>query len=35
MATSVKDSQAMVDACKAAGKKLMIAYCCQYEPTNT
>ncbi|MBV8865448.1 MAG: Gfo/Idh/MocA family oxidoreductase, partial [Acidobacteriaceae bacterium] len=34
MATSVKDSQAMVDACKAAGKKLMIAYRCQYEPVN-
>lgn len=34
MATSVKESQAMVDACKAAGKKLMIAYRCQYEPVN-
>ena len=34
MATSVKDSQAMVDACKAANKKLMIAYRCQYEPVN-
>ena len=34
MATSVKDSQAMIDACKAAGKKLMIAYRCQYEPVN-
>ncbi|MBV9609920.1 MAG: Gfo/Idh/MocA family oxidoreductase [Acidobacteria bacterium] len=34
MATSVKDSQAMIDACKAAQKKLMIAYRCQYEPTN-
>ncbi len=34
MATSVKDSQAMIDACKAANKKLMIAYRCQYEPTN-
>ncbi len=34
MATSVKDSQAMIDACKAAAKKLMIAYRCQYEPTN-
>ena len=34
MATSVKDSQAMVDACKAAEKKLMIAYRCQYEPVN-
>ena len=34
MATSVKDSQAMIDACKAANTKLMIAYRCQYEPTN-
>ncbi len=34
MATSVKDSKAMVDACRAAGKKLMIAYRCQYEPVN-
>jgi predicted dehydrogenase len=34
MATSVKDCQAMIEACKAADKKLMIAYRCQYEPTN-
>jgi predicted dehydrogenase len=34
MATTVKDSQAMIDACKAANKRLMIAYRCQYEPTN-
>ena len=34
MATSVKDSQAMINACKAANKLLMIAYRCQYEPTN-
>jgi predicted dehydrogenase len=34
MATSVKDSQAMIDACRTANKKLMIAYRCQYEPTN-
>lgn len=34
MATTVKDSQAMIDACKAAKRKLMIAYRCQYEPTN-
>jgi predicted dehydrogenase len=34
MATSVKDSEAMIAACKAAGKKLMIAYRCQYESTN-
>ena len=32
MATSVADAQHMVDACKAAGRKLMIAYRCQYEP---
>ncbi len=32
MATSVADAQRMVDACKAAGRKLMIAYRCQYEP---
>ena len=34
MATTVKDSRAMIEACKAANKKLMIAYRCQYEPTN-
>ena len=34
MATTVKDSQNMINACKAANKKLMIAYRCQYEPTN-
>ena len=34
MATSVADSRAMIDACRAAGKKLMIAYRCQYEPVN-
>lgn len=34
MATSVKDSQNMIAACRAANKKLMIAYRCQYEPTN-
>ena len=34
MATSVRDCQAMIDACKAANRKLMIAYRCQYEPTN-
>jgi len=32
MATSVADSQAMIDACRTAGKKLMIAYRCQYSP---
>jgi predicted dehydrogenase len=34
MATSVADAEKMVDACKAAGKKLMIAYRIQYEPYN-
>ena len=34
MATSVTDANAMIEACKAAEKKLMIAYRCQYEPTN-
>src|SRR6476660_8016670 len=33
-ATSLKDSEAMVAACRNAGKKLMIAYRCQLEPTN-
>lgn len=34
MATSVEDSRAMLQACSTAGKKLMIAYRCQYEPAN-
>jgi predicted dehydrogenase len=34
MATTVADSQAMIKACRDAGKKLMIAYRCHYEPTN-
>lgn len=34
MATGVKDSQSMIAACKAANKKLMIAYRCQYEAAN-
>lgn len=34
MATSVKDSEAMIAACRKANKKLMIAYRCQLEPTN-
>jgi len=34
MATSVSDAQAMIDACRAANVKLMIAYRCHYEPTN-
>jgi predicted dehydrogenase len=34
MATSSKEAQNMIDACKKAGKKLMIAYRIQYEPNN-
>lgn len=34
MATSVKDCEAMVQACKDANVKLFIAYRCQYEPVN-
>ncbi len=34
MATSVKECRQMIDACKTAGKKLMIAYRIQYEPNN-
>jgi predicted dehydrogenase len=34
MATSVADCEAMIKACRDAGKKLMIAYRCQYEPVN-
>jgi predicted dehydrogenase len=32
MATSVADAQKMIDACKQADRKLMIAYRSQYEP---
>ncbi|OYD93083.1 dehydrogenase [Nostoc sp. 'Peltigera membranacea cyanobiont' 210A] len=32
MATTVEDAQQMIDACKQADRKLMIAYRCQYEP---
>jgi predicted dehydrogenase len=35
MATTVRDSQSMIAAAKAANRKLMIAYRCQYEPVNT
>jgi predicted dehydrogenase len=34
MAVSVAESQQMIDACNAAGKKLMIAYRCQYQPQH-
>ncbi len=34
MATTIADAQHMIDACKKAGRKLMIAYRLQYEPTH-
>jgi predicted dehydrogenase len=34
MATSADDSRAMIQACDKAGRKLMIAYRCQYEPLH-
>jgi predicted dehydrogenase len=34
MSTSVADAQAMIEACRKANKKLMIAYRCQYEPLH-
>jgi predicted dehydrogenase len=34
MASNVADAQRMVDACRAAGRKLMIAYRCQYLPEH-
>jgi len=34
MATSVKEAQEMIEACKRADRKLMIAYRIQYEPNN-
>lgn len=34
MATSSASARRMIDACKSAGKKLMIAYRIQYEPKN-
>jgi len=34
MATNVEDCKAMIQGCESAGKKLMIAYRCQYEPAN-
>lgn len=34
MATSSAECQQMIDACRKAGKKLMIAYRIQYEPNN-
>lgn len=34
MATNVDECEQMIQACKAARVKLMIAYRCHYEPTN-
>ncbi len=34
MANSSREAERMIDACKKAGKKLMIAYRIQYEPNN-
>jgi predicted dehydrogenase len=34
MATSVADCERMIEACRQAKRKLMIAYRCQYEPTH-
>lgn len=34
MATSVADCHAMIDACRRANVKLMIAYRCQYHPSH-
>ncbi len=34
MATRSADCQVMIDACAQAGRHLMIAYRCQYEPNN-
>jgi predicted dehydrogenase len=34
MANSVEECQAMIDACRGANRKLMIAYRAQYEPYN-
>jgi predicted dehydrogenase len=34
MANTAVESQAMVDACRKANRKLMIAYRCQFEPLN-
>ncbi|MBI3693816.1 MAG: Gfo/Idh/MocA family oxidoreductase, partial [Acidobacteria bacterium] len=34
MATTPEDCRTMIDACRAAGRKLMVAYRCRYEPYN-
>jgi predicted dehydrogenase len=34
MAVSAEEARAMIEACRRAGRKLMIAYRCQYEANN-
>ena len=34
MATSADEARAMIEACRQADRKLMIAYRCQYEVNN-
>ena len=34
MATSSREAREMIEACRTAGRKLMIAYRCQYQPHN-
>ncbi|HEU4539383.1 MAG TPA: Gfo/Idh/MocA family oxidoreductase, partial [Polyangiaceae bacterium] len=34
MATKVEDASAMIEACRAAGRRLMVAYRAQFEPHN-
>jgi predicted dehydrogenase len=34
MCTTVAEGEAMIEACRRAGRKLMIAYRCHYEPLN-
>ena len=35
MATNVADCRRMIDACNAAGRKLMVAFRCQFEPHHS
>lgn len=34
MANTAQEARAMIDACRAAGRKLMIGYRCHFEPNN-
>jgi len=34
MCTSIEDARSMIETCKAASRKLMIAYRCQYDPEH-